>query len=260
MTTLPPIKQQQQQPQQQQKQSILKTARFPRTYFVQETNGWAMVKSSMDKRGWQQLPSDHGDNTRFGLKWVEVHAKINYKTHSDGQMVNHIINNAVISAKNRLTQALKEYYYKGRPQKVSIPWMPDTYDLDRPSDCEELIKAEEMLTGTTDSSGTAAGSDSGGLWIYKPAYANRGRGISVVKGLSELREIVYGTGSIEPTPPSSPRPSPSPSPSPSPTPSPSRKPRSIIPPPVVKHKGIVQRYLKEPLLVNKKKFDLRCYM
>lgn len=89
--------------------------------------------------------------------------------------------------------------------------MPETFDLDHPTDCIALIDAE-----------TNSAADGTSLWIYKPACNNRfgfhlsstvsfynggwwesirGRGIKVVTGLDSLKEICYGklTGDQETT-------------------------------------------------------------
>lgn len=72
------------------------------------------------------------------------------------------------------------------------------------------------------------------IWICKPASNNRGRGIRVVTGLEALREICYGKQTDDPE-------------------------TTVAP-----SKGIVQRYLRDPLLVEpsgmRLKFDIRCYL
>jgi hypothetical protein len=102
--------------------------------------------------------------------------------------------------------------------------MPETFDLDHPTDCIALIDAE------TNSAAADSAADGTSLWIYKPACNNRfgshlsstyalnhsifpqwwrwgggfdlrGRGIKVVTGLDALKEICYGklTGDQETT-------------------------------------------------------------
>ena len=68
-------------------------------------------------------------------------------------------------------------------QSYDFPWMMPTYDLDIPADCRAVVEQETNNGGH-------------GMWIYKPACSNRGRGISVLKGLAELQELCF------PSPPS----------------------------------------------------------
>lgn len=106
-----------------------------------------------------------------------------------------------------------------------IPWLPDTYDLDNPADCAAAVAVEEHRI-------TVLGS--GALWIFKPAANNRGRGIRIFKGKEALEELCRA--------------------------SPRERNNQYRTP----MKGIVQRYIENPLLLEiggeKLKFDLRCYL
>jgi hypothetical protein len=290
---------------------------IPLTYFVGKANGWQMVKESMDRRGWQQLPFDYGFSAAYGLKWVERRSAIDYRAHEPGQLACHIPNNEIICSKVGLLTAMRDTFCRasisnlisgssrearnsvspskrssihaststrgvsssptvaGRKSvssnrysdakdtasstssantsvrvsrsepspsvrstpeksrtpgsmfgKISIPktpWLPDTYLLDSPADVAACIEEEEKLEQET---------GRGAVWIYKPSCNNRGRGIRVFMGKDILSEICYGkdTGDTDT----------------------STKPL----------KGIMQRYMENPLLVgpSKFKFDIRCYM
>ena len=203
----------------------------PHTYYVGNTNGWKLVKTALDKRGWQQLPFEYQFSSRFGLKWVERRSQIDYRSHVPGQLVCHIPNNEVITTKVGLLMALRDTFCKGPaggPRKKT-PWLPETYTLESPTDINALMQANQAL-----SEKATDGRDP--IWIYKPSCNNRGRGIRVVSGVEMLKEICFGkdTGS----------------------------PESSIP----KSQGIVQKYIEAPLLVRREgesdgyKFDYRCYM
>jgi hypothetical protein len=163
--------------------SIEMSGRVPRTYFIHKSNGWKLVKASMDKRGWQQLPFDYNFSNRFGLKWVERRSQIDYKGHTAGQLVNHIPNNDVITTKTGLLQAMRALYKNKRP----MPWLPETWELESPADIAELIRVTEDRLKS---------SKKADMFIYKPAGANRGRGIHVFKGLDALKRVVAGEDHI----------------------------------------------------------------
>lgn len=246
-------------------ESIKKSPRdLPRTYYVGKSNGWKLVKAAMDRRGWQQLPFEYQFSNRFGLKWVERRSQIDYRAHVPGQLVCHIPNNDCITTKIGLLYTLKDCFCKqsiGSAAKIHVPWLPETYDLESPADCDALIQAEKSLVrikkeqsreqaAQTENTSSPSKSSKksfpltpsklsekqpqevGGIWIYKPTSNNRGRGIRVLCGLDKLKEACYGSESSDNT-------------------------NST---PIVK--GIVQKYIEKPLLVNREgyKFDIRVYL
>ena len=241
----------------------------PMTYYVGKSNGWRLVKNSLDKRGWLQLPFEYSFSTKYHLKWVERRSQIDFKGHIPGQLVNHIPNNDCISTKIGLLKTLREKYCRvpsGSQLRKSTPWLPESYQLDSPADISAIFEIEKysvMESGCRQSDlasihtssvssasrvqGFADSGDSirdlpisppspiesaGRLWIYKPSSSNRGRGIKVLRGIDALKLICYGLQTGDPL--------------------------TTIPP----SPGILQRYIENPLLVGPAavKFDVRCYM
>jgi hypothetical protein len=198
----------------------------PHTYFVARSHGWKLVKAALDKRGWQQLPFEYQFSSRFSLRWVERRSQIDYRSHVAGQLVSHIPNNDVITTKIGLVQTLRAKYCK--PKKdgsfVSniIPFIPDTFLLENENEIEEVSVIEEELLKSNQPPG---------IWIYKPSANNRGHGIKVITGKEQLDEIFFGK----------------------------KQGREYIKEP---SKGIIQRYVTDPLLIGSEgyKFDIRCYM
>ena len=208
------------------KEKGLKEGPF-RTYYVSKSNGWRLVKDAMDKRGWQQLPFEYQFSSRFGLKWVERRSQIDYRSHNAGQLVCHIPNNDCISTKVGLLSTLREAYSRssiGSGKRKPTRWMPETYMLDTPADCTELLAEDDRLTSANEGKSP--------IWIYKPSSNNRGRGIKLLCGKDSLNEACHGKQTGNPETAISPL------------------------------KGIIQRYMENPLLVGPEgyKFDVRCYM
>lgn len=199
-----------------------------KSYYVGKSNGWKLVKASMDKRGWQQLPFEYQFSSRFGMKWVERRSQIDYRAHQPGQLVCHIPNNDVITTKIGLLTTLRDKFCKKAPgstQFIQPPWLPKTFDLDSPADINFLLKEAEEAAANK-------GENREPIWIYKPSCNNRGRGIKVISGVESLKLICHGKITNDPD-------------------------TSIQP-----LKGIVQKYLEAPLLIGPEgfKFDIRCYL
>jgi cell wall-associated NlpC family hydrolase len=198
------------------------------TYYVNKSNGWKLVKDALDKRGWQQMPFESKLNTRYDLKWVERKSDIDYRSHNDGQLANHFPNNECITTKVSLLKTMRECFSKVAAngiERTAVPWLPETFDLDSPADCQAAIQVEDDCMIKT---------GKGALWIFKPASNNRGRGIRLIQGRQKLEELCQMV--------------------------PEEKSSMTR----VGQKGIVQRYIEDPLLAisngEKYKFDVRCYL
>ena len=182
-------------------------------------------------------------SSRFGLKWVERRSQIDYRAHTPGQLVNHIPNNDCITTKAALLSTLREKYCRVAPTsttRLPTPWLPETYQLDSPSDIAAIFEMENQMMikkQAAQGQGLAEGAQGdtplwGCLWIYKPSCNNRGRGIRVIRGKEALELVCYGKNTGDP--------------------------ETSIPPSA----GILQRYIENPLLAGEEgcKFDVRCYL
>ena len=224
----------------------------PNTYYVGKANGWRLIKASMDKRGWQQLPFEYEFSSRFGLKWVERRSQIDYRSHTPGQLVCHIPNNEVITTKIGLLSTLRDRFSKQKKLDSNVrlptPWLPETYQLDIPTDVQAVLQANKEMSEQVDDEGNKKTP----IWIYKPSCMNRGTGIKVVSGEEDLKLICLGK------------------------PGNKRSGEEAVPP----AKGIIQHYLTNQLLIKNAmdplpapgtdlssqgdngsyKFDYRCYL
>jgi hypothetical protein len=162
------------------------------SYYVCKSNGWKLVVAALDKRGWHQMPFDYSFSTRYTLKWVERRSQIDYKAHHAGQLVNHIINNDVLTTKNGLLSCLREFYcnegstipssFEGEEEVASVltqlmhrqpidasfscpriptPWLPESYQLDSVLDCVALLMEDSLATKGAQPAPAAAAAASG---------------------------------------------------------------------------------------------------
>jgi tubulin--tyrosine ligase like protein 10 len=206
----------------------------PKTFYVCKNNGWKLVVDAMTKRGWQQIPFEYNFSNRYGLKWVERRSQIDYKAHSAGQLVNHIPNNDCITNKVNLYATMRTYFQSSS----ETPWLPPTFRLDHAADCLAAI-AYEMAWRESH--------QRDGLWIYKPSCNNRGRGIKVIHGKSNL-EAICNTSTSSPTAAIS---------------GPNSRSHSMSSDVnAMPWRGLVQKYIEDPLLIGSErlKFDIRCYL
>lgn len=133
-------------------------------------------------------------------------------------------------------------------QRIPTPWLPESYRLDDISDCLALLNDDERDQLTKVTTNTTS-TENLNLWIFKPSCSNRGRGVYVLRGGDELKELIY---EYQPSLVPSNRLSLLPA---SNTWSPKDPISARISP-----KGLVQKYLTNPLLVDGFKFDIRCYL
>lgn len=127
-------------------------ATLPRTYYVNKSNGYKLVKAALDRRGWTQIPFEQSFFTKYGMKWVERRSDIDYVAHISGQLVCHIPNNEVITTKTSLVNTLLEWaavenmaHSVGEERRGKVPWLPDTYQLACPEDVLALLAMEDEL-------------------------------------------------------------------------------------------------------------------
>lgn len=250
-----------------------------RIYYVGQSNGWKMVKDSLDRRGWQQLPFEYQFSSRFGLKWVERRSQIDFRAHVPGQLVCHIPNNDILTTKVGLLSCFREKFCKRSfnpttptkikqgvlastssktpsrsteefltveeetPKHQHSPWLPETYDLEVPEDCLALIRAEEEW-GALPSVLAAGVEGNPPSPLPMVASASSKPSVWIYKPSSNNRgrgiKVVQGMDSLKEI-------------------CYGKKtddPETTVPP----SKGILQQYVTDPLLINGYKFDIRCYL
>lgn len=143
-------------------------------FYVGEGNNWKALATVLELRGWRRLPFQAAYSDRFDLKWVENRGQINYAQLLDGQFVNHIPNNDVITAKVKMFETLRCHEANSGE---AFPWAPTTFLSQRPS---ERLQALTEAMACPD-----------GIWILKPSRGLGGKGIELVKGAPALRDRLF---------------------------------------------------------------------
>jgi len=143
-------------------------------FYVGEGNNWKAVAQMLEARGWQRLPFEWASTHRFDLKWVECRGQHDYLRHIPGQLVNHLPNNDVITAKTRLVETLRAHEASTGER---FAWAPSSYLSE---------KASDRLAAWAEAE---AASDS--MWILKPSRGLGGKGIELVHGSAALRERLF---------------------------------------------------------------------
>ncbi len=140
------------------------------------------------------------------------------------RMCNHVEGNVHLGNKKGLFYNMKEYYEAlGKDPFLAIPL---TFHIQHGVSDPQFEKFTEVFLRSETAAGSGreeAATREENVWIVKPGEnTNRGHGISVCRSLAEIKRIVSDCEHG-------------------------------------KHTFIVQKYIERPLLVNKRKFDIRCY-
>jgi tubulin--tyrosine ligase like protein 10 len=185
--------------------------------------------------GWQQIYDTTDESYR--LRWVQTVRGINWNTFREGeQMVCHIPNCGLFTNKLNLLCTLqsfeKQQSKQSNPQFIPLKdYLPTTYKLDDRIDRETFFATAKsngsflFLLANFKLSKSFLGYLDDEIWICKPVSLNQGRGIYLVRDPEMLRKKLEQNQNIS-------------------------KPIGRI----------IQKYIERPLLINKRKFDIRNYM
>ncbi|CAF0708512.1 unnamed protein product [Brachionus calyciflorus] len=200
-----------------------RTALYPDnspTFYVGAGNNSELIISILKNLGWEQITESNDDT--FRLKWVQCGRSINWNTFREGeQMVNHIPNCSLFTNKLNLLCSLQAFE-KSQVQNPNKVFIP----------LEEYLPLTYKLDDRVDRELYFANAKNEELWICKPVSMNQGKGIYLVRDPEMLRQKLELTED-------------------------GQQKRFGITKPLGR---IIQKYIRNPLLINKRKFDIRCYM
>ncbi|KRX06925.1 hypothetical protein PPERSA_07088 [Pseudocohnilembus persalinus] len=152
--------------------------------------------------------------------FLKLKDNCNFKLH------NHIGNNFHLSNKNALFHNMKKYY--SLVKENVFDYLPLTFHIKQGDKDPEFKKFTEYFQEIQKNMNKDKKLGLKNIWIIKPGEAsNRGNGIQVSSCLKEITKIVSTKNLLS-----------------------NGKLRSFI----------VQKYIEKPLLYNKRKFDIRCFI
>lgn len=181
-------------------------------------------------------------SNKYDVKWVQTTSEIDYISFREGQqIVNHIPNINIISNKSNLIQTMRDYEDTNPDKDLELKLsdiVPQTFRLD--------LLSDEVLFMNYPSEG---------LWIAKPQNNNQGKGLKLIhdikafkKDFIESKKFYLGEfatneifGKLAQT-------------------KETIKEQQSDEFKSIGSKAIIQKYIENPLLLNKRKFDLRVFM
>ncbi|KAM3617131.1 uncharacterized protein V6R79_002565 [Siganus canaliculatus] len=190
------------------------------------------VSGYCESRGWKRIHDKRRED--FRLMWCETKSSANYRYFREGeQLVYQIPNNKVLTTKIGLLSSLREY--ERVSSKVSLgqglrrlkmeDFIPTTFRMDVNEEREAFFAQHE-----------GGSSNESHMWICKPTGLNQGRGIFLLKSREDVAAFRLKLQHMEER-------------------QASRKTHHHQPQALV-----VQHYIKSPLLLKGKKFDVRSYL
>ncbi|CAL8363865.1 unnamed protein product [Lota lota] len=203
-------------------------------YYIGGANGAKIVSQYCEDKGWQRMYDQN--RMDYKLKWCEIKSRANYYHFREGhQLLYQIPNNTVLTTKIGLLSSLREYErvstkvnFHGLRRLKMEQFFPDTFRLDLSEEREAFFAQQN---------GVEDGERGACVWICKPTGMNQGKGIFLLKTPEDVAGLRLRLQQQEL--------------------SQSNRGRAHIRPPQA---HIAQRYVNNPLLLEGRKFDVRCYL
>lgn len=189
-------------------------------FYIAGGNGASLVEAPLVAIGWRRTTDKRCDSWK--LKWVELNSSIAWSAFKDGeQLVNRIPNCHLLTNKLGLYNSLSEYH------RVTMALKGGRVKLR----LEEFVPETYRIDESKDRETFLSAYQEGEIWICKPTGLNQGKGIYLIRSREEIDRMLTEREEKHSS-------------------------RRTKPP----MSRIVQRYITKPLLVEGRKFDIRCYM
>ncbi|KAM7542361.1 hypothetical protein Aperf_G00000014310 [Anoplocephala perfoliata] len=146
-------------------------------FFIHCYNGSHIVLPLLTRLDWNRV-SDRKEAGSCCFRWTETVMQLNYQVFKESeQMVNHIPNCGLFTNKLGLLMSLRSYakkvnYNGGKENPINF--IPETYWLDDPKEKTEFVS---RLSRDNE------------IWIMKPCGLNQGKGICLIRSKEDFYKI-----------------------------------------------------------------------
>ncbi|XP_020729366.1 inactive polyglycylase TTLL10 isoform X2 [Odocoileus virginianus] len=223
-------------------------------FYIGGTNGASIISSYCKSKGWRRIQDNRRED--YKLKWCEVKCRDTYCNFREGkQLLYQLPNNKLLTTKIGLLSVLREHSRilsktskpapcaQSKSGKDMIPALEQLLWISSgQSGPQRVLKMEDFFPETyrldirDEREAFFTLFDETEMWICKPTASNQGKGIFLLRNQEEVTTLQAKTQSIEDDPIYRKMPC--------------RAPQARV----------VQRYIKNPLLLDGKKFDVRSYL
>uniref|UniRef100_A0A3Q2ZQ29 Tubulin tyrosine ligase like 10 n=1 Tax=Kryptolebias marmoratus TaxID=37003 RepID=A0A3Q2ZQ29_KRYMA len=192
--------------------------------FISFTLWFFRVSSYCESKGWRRIYNK--DREDFRLKWCETKSSTIYSHFREGkQLLYQIPNNNVLTSKIGLLSSLREYERVSSKVKLSQGHRLKMEEFIPTTFRMDVRKERDIFFALFTS-----------MWICKPTGQNQGKGIFLLKSLEDVEAFRLKLQHLEDN----------------------QANRSLHH--LQNQPYIVQRYIQNPLLLKRRKFDVRSYL
>eukprot|EP00826_Nyctotherus_ovalis_P048661 TRINITY_DN5755_c0_g1_i5.p1 TRINITY_DN5755_c0_g1~~TRINITY_DN5755_c0_g1_i5.p1 ORF type:complete len:761 (-),score=172.55 TRINITY_DN5755_c0_g1_i5:526-2808(-) len=197
-------------------------------FFIGKGNNGVMVRSVLKQRWWWNYGNRGDDN--LSLLWTQwckpkyINKLPSGEASDFPQITNHFERHYHLSNKKAMFINLQRYYrLNGLDPFLTLPLTFHIREGVADPQFAKFTKYYSKLNKKLRSATKRSAKLEKNVWIIKPGeYSNRGCGISIMQDYSEIKEFIAENGRNS-------------------------------------HTYILQKYIEKPLLINKRKFDIRMY-
>jgi hypothetical protein len=150
--------------------------------FVGKGNNDKLLQKYFTSEKFSVLDKKLAFSNKYDIKWVQTSAEIDFLSFKEGQqLVNHIPNMSMLTSKNGLIQTLRDYETAHSKDAATDTikmndFMSETYRLDILSDEIAFLNSSNE-----------------GVWIAKPYHTNQGKNIRLFTDIKKFKQAFIKT-------------------------------------------------------------------